>query len=110
MCHKPAPPPHPPAPCSYCSFADRSAAFDFNVSLSDHERQLQRESEIAKLAGVADPAAAAADVLPEAAALYRKHDFSLKEGEVIKWVLGRPGRGGVRACAGSPLQARRRAD
>ena len=66
------------------SFAERSAAFDFNVSLSDAERQRRRAADIADIAAAADPAAAAAERLPEAAALYRPAaDLALKEGETI---------------------------
>lgn len=69
------------------SFAERATAFDFNVAITDHERQRQRAAEMQKIAQAADPLAAAqaSDVMPEAAALYRHAgDLSLKEGETIK--------------------------
>lgn len=69
------------------SFAERSAAFDFNVAITDHERQQRRTAEMQQIAGAADPLAAAAAIMPEAAALYKAPvDLSLKEGETIKWV------------------------
>ena len=67
------------------SFGERSAAFDFNVAIGDHERQQRRAAEMAAIRGAADPLAAAADLMPEAAALYRPvADLSLREGETIK--------------------------
>ena len=69
------------------SFSERSVAFDFNVAISDHQRQQQRAEEMSKISAAADPlaAAAASSVLPEAAALFRPAaDLSLKEGETIK--------------------------
>ncbi len=51
---------------------------------TDHERQLQREAEFSKIAAAADPLAAAQQVLPEAAAMYKHQDLSLKEGETIR--------------------------
>ena len=62
-----------------------STAFDFNVSISDHERQRRREAEMQQISSATDPLAAAANLLPEAASLYRSTgDLSLKEGETIK--------------------------
>lgn len=69
------------------SFAERSTAFDFNVAISDHERQQKRAAEIARISAAADPlaAATASGLVPEAAALFRPAtDLSLKEGETIK--------------------------
>lgn len=67
------------------SFSDRPTAFDFNVAISDHERQQRRAADMAAISAAADPLAAAADRLPEAAALYRSAgDLSLKEGQTIK--------------------------
>ncbi|PSC67983.1 NECAP endocytosis associated isoform [Micractinium conductrix] len=101
------------------SFAERSAAFDFNCAVSDHERQRQRSAEMSKIAHAADPLAAAqaSELLPEAAALYRQPgDLSLKEGETIKIAvkkaatpadgdsflsrLGQPAAGGSSSAAG----------
>ncbi|GAB4815265.1 hypothetical protein N2152v2_002311 [Parachlorella kessleri] len=73
------------------SFSDRSAAFDFNVALTDHERQLQREADISKIVSSADPMAAAQEALPEAATLYKHQDLSLKEGETIRIAVRKPG-------------------
>lgn len=66
------------------NFTDRAHAFDFNVALADHEKQARREEDIGRVSGAADPRAAAAAVLPEAALLYEKHDLSLKPGETIR--------------------------
>ncbi|KAL4422559.1 hypothetical protein ABPG75_008756 [Micractinium tetrahymenae] len=69
------------------SFAERSTAFDFNVAISDHERQQKRAAEMARISAAADPlaAATASGVVPEAAALFRPTtDLSLKAGETIK--------------------------
>lgn len=67
------------------SFADRATAFDFNVAISDHQRQQRRTAEMQQISSSADPVAAAASILPEAAALYRSTgDLSLKEGQTIK--------------------------
>lgn len=69
------------------SFAERSTAFDFNVAISDHERQQKRAAEMARISAADDPlaAATASGLVPEAAALYRPAaDLSLKEGETIK--------------------------
>lgn len=69
------------------SFAERSTAFDFNVSISDHERQQKRAAEMDRISAAADPlaAATASGLVPEAAALYRPAaDLSLKDGETIK--------------------------
>lgn len=68
------------------SFGDRSAAFDFNVALTDHEKRLVREAEFRKIASASDPQAAAEQRLPEAAAMYKHQDLSLKQGETIKLV------------------------
>ncbi|KAK9835140.1 hypothetical protein WJX81_000793 [Elliptochloris bilobata] len=68
-------------------FGDRNDAFDFNVALSDHEKHLQRDKDVAAARGGKDagPAAAsAAAPSPEVAALYRRQDLSLKDGETIK--------------------------
>lgn len=51
---------------------------------TDHERRLQREAEFNRIHAAADPLAAAQQVLPEAAAMYRHQDLSLKEGETIR--------------------------
>lgn len=66
------------------NFAERSNAFDFNVSLTDFEKQAQREKEIKQLSTAANPVAQAQQTLPEAAALYRHEDLSLKEGQHIR--------------------------
>ena len=41
------------------SFSERAIAFDFNVALSDHERQRKRSAEMSKIAAADDPLAAA---------------------------------------------------
>eukprot|EP00887_Chlorella_sp_A99_P000360 scaffold13.g360.t1 len=66
------------------SFSERTQAFDFNVALSDHERQVRREQEMGQISSAADPLAAAESILPEAASLYKHQDLSLKQGEKIK--------------------------
>lgn len=62
--------------CNFCnsvvSFmfcAKRNNAFDFNVALTDHKKDLEREVEVAKL--------------KQAASLEPQMDFSFKEGEKI---------------------------
>ena len=68
-------------------FSDRSDAFDFNVALSDHEKHLRRDKDVAaaRSGGEAGPASASADApSPEVAALYRRQDLSLREGETVK--------------------------
>ena len=76
------------------NFAERSNAFDFNVALTDYEKRLQREEDLKAAAAAAatttttttsKPSSPAVDhLIPEAAILYQKHDFSLKEGEQIR--------------------------
>ncbi len=50
-------------------FNERNNAFDFNVAVSDHKRDLEREAEVAKI--------------KQAAASEPQLDFSFKEGEKI---------------------------
>ena len=78
-------------------FSDRSDAFDFNVALSDHEKHLRRDKDVAaaRSGAEAGPASASADApSPEVAALYRRQDLSLREGETVKcgpWAPPLPG-------------------
>lgn len=68
-------------------FSDRSDAFDFNVALSDHEKHMRRDKDVAaaRSGGEVGPASASADApSPEVAALYRRQDLSLREGETVK--------------------------
>jgi hypothetical protein len=51
---------------------------------TDFERRLQRQDEVVKITTSKDPAGTAEAVLPEAAALYRRDDLSLKDGESMK--------------------------
>lgn len=53
---------------------------------TDHEKRLVREAEFRKIASASDPQAAAEQRLPEAAAMYKHQDLSLKQGETIKLV------------------------
>lgn len=55
------------------SFSERSQAFDFNVALTDHEKYLQREE-----------AATKPSPSPEMAALYKKTELKLDEGQTMK--------------------------
>jgi hypothetical protein len=71
----PPPPVDRPFHARRCSLA---------TSQSDFDKQVQREDDIAKVQGSTDPIYAATQIMPEAAALYKKHDYSLKEGENIK--------------------------
>ena len=79
------------------NFAERSNAFDFNVALTDFEKRMQREEDIKRAAAEAAaggstsalPSSSASpsktpEMSPEAAVLYQKHDFTLKEGEHFK--------------------------
>lgn len=74
------------------NFAERSHAFDFNVSLTDFEKTVMREEELKKAAasgGVHAPSTSSG-IIPEAAILYQKNDFSLKEGEHIRVEVKKP--------------------
>ena len=51
---------------------------------SDHEKHLQREREGAAARGDGGGGAAAAVASPDVAALYRRQDLSLKDGETLK--------------------------
>lgn len=66
------------------SFAERAEAFDFNVALADHEKHVNREQALQQTP------ARAADIIPEAATLYRKQDLSLKEGQTMHISVKRP--------------------
>ncbi|KAL4514074.1 hypothetical protein Ndes2526B_g09229 [Nannochloris sp. 'desiccata'] len=84
------------------NFAERSNAFDFNVALTDFEKRAVREEELKRVAAAAgagggigavltttsDPSSSSPsktpNMSPEAAVLYQKHDFTLKEGEHFK--------------------------
>jgi hypothetical protein len=74
------------------NFAERSVAFDFNVALSDFERQTVRVEEIQRLAGggggvqVHDTAVAS---------LYRREDLGLKEGQTIRVNVARKSKSDV---------------
>ncbi|KAK9857970.1 hypothetical protein WJX84_008397 [Apatococcus fuscideae] len=72
-------------------FTERGDAFDFNVALSDHEKQVHRAREAQEAAasgkaGQPVTSLAAGDV----ASLYKKQDLSLKEGETIKIAMKKP--------------------
>ena len=73
---------------------------------TDHDRHLQREEDMQKIAASADPAAAAQSALPEAAALYGRHDFALREGECMKVEVKRSGSGGTGFLARLAVGAR----
>ena len=77
------------------NFAERSNAFDFNVSLTDFEKRIMREDELRKAAASGGASTQTASTssggaLPEAAILYQKHDYSLKEGEHIRVEVKKP--------------------
>eukprot|EP00891_Asterochloris_glomerata_P006592 jgi/Astpho2/6592/Aster-04961 len=77
-------------------FSERSEAFDFNVALQDHEKHVQRAKEVKQASTQAaapqgSPAASAGRASStEAAALYKKQDLSLKEGQTIKIAMKKP--------------------
>ncbi|KAK9803482.1 hypothetical protein WJX73_006805 [Symbiochloris irregularis] len=73
-------------------FTDRAEAFDFNVALSDHEKQAQRAAPAEPSAGGSPGPSWASK---EIAALDTGRDFSLKEGEVIKVNVKKPASSGV---------------
>ncbi len=51
---------------------------------SDHEKHLQREREVAAARGDGGGGSGAAEASPDVAALYRRQDLSLKDGETLK--------------------------
>ena len=75
-------------------FSDRSDAFDFNVALSDHEKHLRRDKDVAAARGGGEAGPAPS---PEVAALYRRQDLSLREGETVKCGLRGPPLPGTQA-------------
>lgn len=60
------------------SFAERSNAFDFNVALTDFEKQLLRQEDLK-----AASTGAAQAIAPEAASLYRHENLQLRDGQSI---------------------------
>ena len=78
------------------NFSERSNAFDFNVAITDFEKRVQREDELKRAAEAAASGSGASslpssstskpssEISPEAAVLYQKNDFTLKEGEHFK--------------------------
>lgn len=74
-------------------FQERHEAFDFNVALSDHEKQVQRAKDVTSAANSAASGNAIAPSIAQsdAATLYKKQDLSLKEGQTIKINMKRPG-------------------
>jgi adaptin ear-binding coat-associated protein 1/2 len=56
------------------NFTERGQAFDFNVSLTDHEKHLNREAALEK--GQA--------AVPELVTLYKSQDLRLEDGQTIK--------------------------
>jgi hypothetical protein len=95
------------------NFAERSNAFDFNVALTDFEKRALREEELKRVAttGIGSGAFASTasnpssssslsplkthEMSPEAAVLYQKHDFTLKEGEHFKVEVKKPSGSGA---------------
>ncbi|KAL3160831.1 hypothetical protein ABBQ38_009236 [Trebouxia sp. C0009 RCD-2024] len=73
-------------------FSERHEAFDFNVALSDHEKHMQRAKEVSSAASSAASGSSMAPAIAQsdAAALYKKQDLSLKEGQTIKIAMKRP--------------------
>jgi hypothetical protein len=72
-------------------FNERNEAFDFNVALSDHERQVQRAKEVKVAATTASTGNQDALPATDAGLLYKKQDLSLKEGQTIKINVKKPG-------------------
>jgi hypothetical protein len=79
------------------NFAERSVAFDFNVALSDFERQTVRDEEIQRLTQAeAARGGGGVEVHDTAvASLYRREDLGLKEGQTIRVNVARKSKSGV---------------
>ncbi|KAK9764454.1 hypothetical protein K7432_008025 [Basidiobolus ranarum] len=66
-------------------FLERSEAFDFNVALQDFTRRLKSEKEIAESGSTSNDVAVDNDP---------KHDYSLKDGEMLSLKIGKIGNHG----------------